>query len=45
MKARSMNTMMKRCLPRKHRKAFIIAMLDRFLRKIPGLNTLRRSTS
>ena len=45
MKAHSMNTKMKRCLPRKQRKAFNIAMLDRFLPKMPGLNTLRRTTS
>jgi len=40
-----MATKTKFCLPRNKRKVFIAATLGRFLPKMPGLGTSRRTTS
>ena len=45
MEAHAVATKAKFRLPRKKRKAFIAAMLDRFLPKMPSMDTSRRTTS
>jgi hypothetical protein len=41
----TMATKKKLCLSRKSRKAFITAMLERFIPKVPGSDTSRRISS